>query len=228
MMSQLFGGRGNLNTFQVLSLLLLSAALYSQSPLHGQTNSKMTGKHVFYLHGMIVQQQGPEAVSPLYGKYEYYAIVDTLKRTGYRVFSEVRPKDTQIKDYGAKIAAQIRELLDSGVPAEDITVIGASMGAYMALEASVLVRNTEVRYVILGLCGDYGLKYFMPVAGNIYGTILSIYEKSDDMGTCQSLFSEENPHVSFREIALDMGNGHGFLFKPYSEWVGPVREWIGH
>lgn len=50
-----------------------------------------TKGYIFYLHGAIVQQQGADAVSSAYGKYEYRNIVTTLSKNGHTVISEVRP-----------------------------------------------------------------------------------------------------------------------------------------
>ncbi|MBZ0099623.1 MAG: hypothetical protein K8F30_11090, partial [Taibaiella sp.] len=66
----------------------------------GQPVSK---KYVFYLHGAIVQQQGENAVSSTYGKYMYRAIVDSLKKNGFIVISEVRPKDATFDGYSGKV-----------------------------------------------------------------------------------------------------------------------------
>ena len=41
--------------------------------------------YLFYLHGRIVQEQGREAVSPKYGRYEYDAILGRLAEAELRL-----------------------------------------------------------------------------------------------------------------------------------------------
>jgi len=45
--------------------------------------------YLFHLHGRIVQEQGREAVSPKYGRYEYDAILARLAEAGLVILSEV-------------------------------------------------------------------------------------------------------------------------------------------
>ncbi len=62
---------------------------------------------------------------------------------------------------------------------------------------------------------------------NYCGNILTIYEKSDSFGVSaiarkQASTCEIN---NFREIELNTGMGHGFLFKPLKEWIEPIKQW---
>jgi hypothetical protein len=50
--------------------------------------------YVFYSHGRLVEDQGADAVSPDYGRYEYTGIVQHLADSGFRVISEVRAPET--------------------------------------------------------------------------------------------------------------------------------------
>ena len=77
----------------ILSLLAFATTINIQAqpisnvPLNPDTSII----HLFYLHGGIVQEQGVNAVSEYYGKYEYLAILDSLSRRGFYVISEARP-----------------------------------------------------------------------------------------------------------------------------------------
>ncbi|MFQ5639008.1 MAG: hypothetical protein ACE5IR_13575 [bacterium] len=90
---------------------------------------KKSEKYLFYLHGGIVQQQGINAVSPVYGAYEYLNILDELLGYGYQVISEARPKGTDEVKYADNVSNQIDTLLNAGVAPENIIVVGASQGA---------------------------------------------------------------------------------------------------
>lgn len=184
------------------------------------------GIYLFYLHGGVVQAQGANAISPYFGKYEYHAILDTLKNQNFYVISEVRPKNTIEEEYAKKIIKQIDTLINKGVPDKNIVVVGASLGAYIAMEASILNRKENIRFVILGLCSEYALNYFTKEKNKFCGQFLSIYESSDSKGTCFDIFQNLENGSSFEEIELNMGISHAFLFKPYNEWVKPMVNWI--
>jgi hypothetical protein len=179
-------------------------------------------KHVFYLHGRIVELQGAKAIETTngYGPYLYQAILDSLSARGLQVHSELRPANTEVADYAQKICLEIRRLLLAGVPARDITVIGASKGAAIAMACSALLKNPEIRYVWLaGCCGSEHIKYT--------GKILSIFEKSDSCGACQLPDEKESAAITeFKEIAINTGLHHGFFYTPRSEWLLPALEWI--
>ncbi len=189
-------------------------------------NPDIRNTYLFYLHGGIVQDQGANAVSEYYGKYEYQAILDTLKNRGFYVISEVRPKNTSEKEYAKQLKNQIDTLLQYGVSGQNIIVVGASSGAYIALETSILTKNPNIRFVLLGLCSEYALEYFQPLQKDFSGQFLSIYESSDSKGTCLSIFQKLKGNSSFNEIKLEMGIDHAFLFKPYDDWVNPLIDWL--
>ena len=105
-------------------------------------------KYIFYLHGRIVEEQGANAVSGVYGVYEYVKILEALKNRGFNVISEVRPRDTDPEKYIIKVSAQIDSLLKAKVPPQNITVIGASKGGYIAILLSSKLNNDKINYVI--------------------------------------------------------------------------------
>ena len=211
----------------VLFFIFQITAMSAQN-IHSTVPQSINPNHtyVFYLHGLIVQQQGANAVSEQYGPYEYQNIIETLAKLDYQVISEVRPKDSEIDTYGKKLVADINTLLKGGVPPYKIVVIGASLGAYMAVEAAYNIRNSDINYILLGMCSDYAFNYFADHNGTLCGNFFSIYETSDGPGSCKPLLGDTTCKKGFKELALNMGIGHGFLYKPYEEWMEPVRKWI--
>ena len=216
-----------LNNILLLSIVIsasnlscLAQSITKNVPVNANANER----YAFYLHGAIIQEKGINAVSEQYGKYEYTNILFALQKQGFNVISEARRKDTEVADYAAKIARQVGQLLEAGVPAKRITVIGASLGAYMTLEAAKLIENPEIKYVLLGLCGDYAVNLFMPSAGSFQGNFFSIFERSDSKGSCAPIFTKLPKGSAFTELELNMGNEHGFLYKPYDDWVKPLAE----
>lgn len=197
-------------------LLLFMAALIC---LHtsAQTN------YVFYLHGAIVEGTTSDPISQVYGKYEYSKIIRVLKQYGFVVLSEVRPANTMANVYALKIAGEIDSLKKAGIKPQRITVIGASKGALIAMMVSGLVKDSDVKYVIMAGCNE--------TAGgssiDLYGQILSIYEQSDPVaGSCLNIKRASHGVKKFSEVALNTGKQHGFLYQPLTEWLDPTVAWI--
>ena len=209
-------------------LLLLAITITSQVSIAQVTTDvpKTVDKnklYVFYLHGAIVQYQGENAVSPTYGKYMYRAIIDSLSNYGYHVISEVRPKNATVNTYGEKVAEQVKTLINKGIPEKNIIVMGASMGASIATRAAEILANKNVRFVVMGMCNESDTG---GDNGKICGNFFSIYEASDGPGSCANYLKNKPCISGFKEIKLTLGNGHGFLYQPYKEWLHPLVRWI--
>jgi hypothetical protein len=187
-------------------------------------------KYMFYLHGKIVEDQGIPAISPDYGEYEYKAILDKLGGYGFVVISEQRPRNTDGVEYARKITDQVMALLNAGVQPKNITIVGASKGAGIAIDVSHLLGNKEINFVIMAICTPGQVEYFKQNQIFLYGNILSIYDAVDEFaGSCQELFSfSEGRGISrHAEVVLNIGTGHGILYKPLDEWIIPTVQWAG-
>jgi len=181
--------------------------------------------YLFYLHGGIVQDEGIDAVSEYYGAYKYLDILDSLTGRGFHVISERRPKGTLEEEYAEKVMRQIDTLLSNGVSPERILVLGASQGAAITIEAAYRMKSQLIKYVVMGLCSDYWLGYFSKYKDELCGNFLSIYERTDVKGSCDSLFLNLKCKSGYREVALSMGNSHAFLYRPYTEWIEAIMDW---
>lgn len=212
-----------------LFVLLLAVAAANGQTISSSipTNVTVSQKYLFYLHGGVVQDQGIDAVSEYYGPYKYLDILDSLSRNGFSVISERRAKGTDESAYAEHVSKQIDTLLNLGVTPGNIIVVGASQGAYIAIEVAHRLRNSAVKYALLGLCSDYAIRYFSRYKNELCGDFLSIYERSDEKGSCNELLENRECKSGYREIALTMGKSHAFLYQPYSEWLSPVVEWAG-
>jgi hypothetical protein len=185
-------------------------------------------QNLFYLHGKIIEDQGIPAVSPDYGEYEYAAILQRLASHGFVVISEPRPKNTDVVVYATKITGQVKELLNAGVPVENILVVGASKGAGIAIYISHYLENEKMNFVLLGACHPEDVASFKQENIYLYGNVLAIRDSTDQLsGSCQDLFafSEGKGLARHEEIVLHVGTGHGILYKPLDEWIVPVKEW---
>ncbi len=215
-------------------LFILGFVMLVTNLLHAQNiytslpkNINKSNRYLFYLHGRIIEEQGPHAVSPDYGPYEYEAILDTLSYHGFVVISEVRPKNTDELIYAEKVSQQIDSLLKKGVSPKNIYLLGASKGAYITLLTSRKVQNKFVNYAVLGVCSREEEKYWASDQTEPCGNFLSIYETSDHFaGSCDFLLAHTSCSTGFEEVKLNMNNRHGFLYKPYSEWINPFMKWV--
>jgi hypothetical protein len=180
--------------------------------------------YVYYLHGKIIEDFGPTGVSPKYGAYDYAGILEALGGRGVQVISEARPRDTDPSAYADRIVGQIREQLREGVPASNISVVGASKGAVITALVSTRLREPGVSYALLTNCNPWLIETFDP---RLTGRVLSIFDPSDEIGgSCEQLRDRSPAIVAYREVRLSTGLGHGFVYRPLREWVQPVREWV--
>lgn len=185
-------------------------------------------RYMFYLHSKIIEDQGIPATSSDYGEYEYGAILEKLSGYGFVVISEQRLKTTDSVEYAKRVGEQVKTLLDAGVPAQNITVVGASKGAGIAILVSDFLENRDINYVILAICDPETVEELKQNDVSLYGNVLSIYDSADELaGTCQELFSfsEDKGLSRYDEIILNVGNGHGLLFKPLDDWILPTVQW---
>jgi pimeloyl-ACP methyl ester carboxylesterase len=189
-------------------------------------------RHLIYLHGRIVQeQQSPRPRHPQFGYYEVDKILDAFRDRGFVVSGEIRPKSASVSESADRVVAQVRRLLESGVPADRVIVVGGSMGAAIALLASARLQNPDVRFCVLGACLSESVRGLLAEEGKgPSGHMLSIREASDDStGSCPPWKSDPKSLSALvaREIVLNTGLSHGFLYRPLPEWVNPVVEWTG-
>lgn len=178
---------------------------------------------IFYLHGKILEDKGKDAVSEEYGTYDYDDMISIFQRNGFIVKSEIREHNTDPNEYADKICYQISELINSGVKAEDITIVGASKGAVIAMLVSTQMKNQNLNFVLIANCNNWVEENFEI---DLSGNVLSIYESSDKIGqSCDSIFSKSSGIKTTKEIKLHSGKGHGICYKPLDEWIIPTIEW---
>jgi dienelactone hydrolase len=182
------------------------------------------GYYLFYLHGRIIEEQGPRPEHPRYGIYEYQAILEALVQQGMVVISEVRASGADPWSYAEQVIRQVEELIAAGVPAEQITVVGFSKGGAIAILTSAMLDNDQVNYVFLAACGSWleARSELTP-----HGRILSLYEQTDQLaGSCQPFFERRNESLIHHELELQIGGGHGAFYRPDARWLEPLAEWL--
>ncbi|WP_164976779.1 alpha/beta hydrolase [Chryseobacterium sp. CH21] len=184
-------------------------------------------QYIFFLHNKFLEDHSFEEKHPKYGVAEYEAILNKLRNKNTIVISEKRKSDPDPSVYAKKVKKQIDSLMKKGIPAGRITIVGTSQGGYIAQYVSFYEKNSQLKFVFIGasfkddsLEKDKNFK--------LYGRILSITEKSDEGHV---LLSKEQRLIrsnikDFKEIELNTGLHHGFLFKALNDWIAPTKDWI--
>lgn len=228
----------NYNTFDMqysrLQFIAISLLLLCVHASRAQTVSASLPKNIdknahylFYLHGGVVTALGDNGISrgaPEWGPYEYSNILASLRERGFYVVSERRFEDVKDSLYAAKICTQIKTLFQAGVPVQNILVVSASAGWTISYRVSERLRNDSLHFVKMGGCWPDDYKEVEK--SELYGKFLSIIEKSDPHGSCNTLFQMKKTITDYKEIVLNTGLSHGFFFKARNEWIEPLLKWF--
>lgn len=188
------------------------------------TSAQNQKKHIYYLHGRIIEIQGKNAVSEEYGKYEFDSIVNALSGSKNSVSAEVRTENVDYLEYAKIVSKEIDSIVKLGVKPIDITVIGASKGAIIASHISNINVN-PINYVFLA-----GNNKYQETHNNwkFHGQVLCIYDLSDTIAGRNYDYwkNNENYTTKFEQLEIKTHLGHGFVYKPLDVWIEPTRKWI--
>ncbi len=202
-------------------LSFLSVVIYGQNSQQKQ--------YIFFLHNKFLEDHSFDEKHPQYGVAEYETILNKLKDKNTVLISEKRKANTDPTVYAQKVKKQIDSLMKKGIPAGRIAVVGTSQGGYIAQYVSNYEKNSQLKFVFIGASfKDDSLEKDKNF--RLYGRILSITEKSDNghvpMSKEQRLI--RSGIKDFKEIELNTGLNHGFLFKALNDWIAPTKQWIFH
>jgi hypothetical protein len=180
-------------------------------------------RYVIYSHGMIVEGDDPKPISPQYGQYDFPAIKQALFNAGgFNLIAYQRPKSSD-DSYADTLKSWVRRLLDAGVKPGRITLVGFSRGAGLTALASSGLAATGINTALLAICEDGDVSQMPGLV--LGGNLLSIYETSDELGSCRKL-SARSHLKSFKEVSISTGKKHGAFFQPLPQWTEPLRAWI--
>lgn len=202
--------------------ILIPSPARAAEPSYGMPVSiNPSASYLFFHHNYYVETKGVD------GDCKYYDILKTFASKGFNVISEIRPKDVSVIEYGKKAAADVRKLLNAGVPPENIAVAGHSKGGVITLQVASLLDNPKISYVVMAGCGIKSLEKGYPDFGKLKGNVLSLYANSDKVaGSCTTAFSSAKQDFSGREIALESPAGHQLFFKSADLWLEPMFAWL--
>jgi hypothetical protein len=189
---------------------------------YGQANN---GRVIFFLHNRFLEEHGLDEAHPEFGRTEYKEILGEFEKDGFKVISEKRRGNVNAREYALGIVSEIDSLISNGTRPEKITVVGTSKGGYIAQYVSTFANNPKLNFVFVASYRNTDLEDIPEI--NYCGNILTIYETSDPFGV-SAIKRKENSICEIKhygELELSTGLGHGFLFKPLKEWIGPTIKW---
>jgi hypothetical protein len=180
-------------------------------------------RYVIYSHGFIVEGDDPKPISPKYGQYDFPAIKQALFNGGaFNLIAYQRPKSSD-DSYADMLKSWVRRLLDAGVRPSRITLVGFSRGAYLTALASNDLAGVGINTALLAICEDGEVSHVPELT--LGGNLLSIYETSDELGSCGKLAARSHLK-SFKEVSISTGKKHGAFFQPLPQWIQPLKAWI--
>lgn len=183
-------------------------------------------RYVFFLYGQYMDKRGPR------GDLDYYGILDSLEGMGFVVMGGMRGLLSN-DGYADNTAADVRALLDAGVPASNITVAGHSKGGFIALMVASKVRDPGVSYAIFAGCSLPGTGYRRPYmrfvnrdAERMKGRFVVGWAEDDPLAqTCNEAMDKAS--VTYRNIRLPSGQGHRLFNLPDQTWLSVLAEHAG-
>ena len=211
-----------LNLIFLFSLLIINLKCNSKTSKISQPEKK----YIFFLHNKFVEQNPDGTYEPNYKvKAEYSKILESFRKDGFIVISEKREPKTNWIEYGEKVKKQIDSLTLIGIKPNNITIIGTSKGGYIAQYVSTVAKNPELNFVFIGAYQNSDIEETPEI--EFCGNILNIYEKSDEYGVSAIKRKELSklPIPHFKDVELNTGLKHGFLYIASDSWIKPSKMW---
>jgi len=204
------------------NILLIGILFFSTLFACGQSNND---RFIIFLHNRFLEEHELEASHSEFGRTEYKEILSRFEDSGFKVISEKRNGNVNAREYALDVVNQIDSLISNGTDPGKITVVGTSKGGYIAQYASTLANNPHLNFVFVASFRSRDLEEIPEI--NFCGNILTIYESTDPFGV-SAVKRKENSNCkikNFKEVQLNTGLGHGFLFKPLKIWLDPIIKW---
>jgi hypothetical protein len=183
-------------------------------------------RYVIFSHGFIAEGDDPKPVSPKFGVYDFPALKKALFEPGkYNLIAVQRKKGLDNETHAAQLESWVRRLVQAGVKPSRITLVGFSRGSQITGLASSHLASLNINTALLAICSDGDLELDPAPPLILGGNLLSIYETSDQYGSCSKLAARSHL-TSYKEVAITTGRAHGAFFEPRSDWIDPLKQWI--
>lgn len=207
--------------------LLLTTYSVNAANIFTEFPEKIDSKqsYVFYSHGLVLEGNIDKPYNlnkPVWGIYDFPAVKESLSDGSYNLIAYHREKNTDPYSYAKKLAHDVNQLIQAGVPEQHIALVGFSRGGEITMLASNELKNKNLNFVIRAGCDGI-------VKNNniqLYGNIFSIFETSDEVGSCEFMKKRSPEVTGYQEISISTGQQHGVFFRPNKAWVSPVKQWL--
>jgi hypothetical protein len=169
----------------LIPLSCRAVELYDNFPaaIHGNE------RYVIYSHGLIVEGGDPKPISPKFGQYDFPAVRQALFNEGdFNLIAYQRPKNADFDGYVETLKSWVKRLLDAGVRPSRITLVGFSRGGQTTAYASSDLAAEGINTALMAICTDGDFVREPPLL--LGGNLLSIYEMSDEVGSCAKLAAQ--------------------------------------
>jgi len=187
--------------------------------------------YLIYLHGAWPESHPLSELHPKRGKFEYEKILAELAARDFEVISELRRTKTNPRKYAReRVVPQVKSLLEKGVPANNVTVVGFSKGGGMVLVLSTMLKAPFVNLVNLAGCGAGRFRaaydsFLANDAPKMQGRMLSLYDQAETIAGSCSEAAALGKRLTMTEEILKIGKGHGSFYSPHPAWLDRVAKW---
>ena len=190
-------------------------------------NNSIAKKHIIFLHNKFLETHTINDPHPKYGKVQLNEINQKFKKAGFSVLINKRHSSTDHDSAVNQVIHQIDSIHKTNLK-DTITVIGTSKGGYLAQMVSSKLKNPKINFVFIGSFQQSDIKEYPNI--NFCGNILTIHEKSDPFGVSAIARKQTSklPIPNFKEIELNTGLNHGFLFQALDSWITPCIKWANN
>ena len=204
-------------------LLLLGVLALTAAWSVGGSPAAADQQTIVFLHNAWFERHKNGEAHQQFGVYDFAGIRDALGRNA-QVIAPERDPNAQPHAEALEVVELIESLMDDGMEASDIKIVGASKGAFIAQLASEQIAEPTLRWVLVGGC--HVRRLASGPAPKMSGRVLSIYDTSDQMaGPCRDFPALTEETVRFEERSVETGRGHGFQFSADEAWIAPARDW---
>jgi hypothetical protein len=216
-----------------LTLALSVSTTAQAGAIHGDVPEQPdpTAKYMIYLHGAWPETHPLSEPHSTRGLFEYDKILTALAGAGFEVISEHRKEKTNPRRYAReRVVKQVEALVARGVPASNITLVGYSKGGQIALLAGTFIPQPDLNLVSLAGCEKAPVRlnydrFLSNDAARLQGRMLSVFDKADKLaGTCREA-AEKAPKLTFEEVVIEVGAGHGAFYTPNQIWIDLIAKW---
>jgi hypothetical protein len=188
-------------------------------------------RYMIYLQGGWPETHSLSEPHRKNGLFEYDKIILALAGSGFEVISELRGAKTNPRRYvRTRTLPQIKSLIEKGVPANSITVVGFSKGGFMSLMIASTAKEPGLNLVNLAGCGTGQFRkiyesFLESDASKMQSRMLSLFDEKDTIGGSCAESKAKAGKLVFAEEILTTGDGHATFCAPGDTWIEKVAAW---